>query len=113
MKETHPNQVWLRKMKAVILKALELRRIPASDKKIKVIEKKFEMLLKTNQSNAPGKTPAFKKPMNKRKDKVFTFLHYPEVPAENNASKRAIRNVKVKQMVSGQFKTPKGPITMP
>lgn len=108
MEETHPKQVSPWKMKAVILKALELRGIPSSDKKIKVIEKKFERLLKTNQSNAPGKTPAFRKPMNKHKDKVFTFLHYPEVPAENNASEGAIRNIKVKQKVSGQFKTPKG-----
>jgi len=108
MEETHPKQIWPRKMKAVILKALELRGTPPSDKKVRAIEKKFECLLKTNQSNAPGKIPAFWKRMNKHKDKMFTFLHYPMVPAENNASERAIRNVKVKQKVSGQFKTPKG-----
>jgi hypothetical protein len=108
MEEAHPKQVWPQKMKAVILKALELRGIPHTDKKIKATEKNFENLLKTNQSNAPGKIPAFWKRMNKHKDKVFSFLHYPMVPAENNASQRAIRNVKVKQKVSGQFKTPKG-----
>lgn len=108
MEETHPKQVWPLKMKALILKALELRGIPYSDKKVKTIERKFESLLITNQSYAPGKIPAFWKRMNKHKDKVFTFLHYSGVPGENNASERAIRNVKVKQKVSGQFKTPKG-----
>ncbi len=39
---------------------------------------------------------------------LFTFLFIPEVPPDNNASERAIRNIKVKQKISGQFKTEKG-----
>jgi transposase len=35
---------------------------------------------------------------------VFTFLYHPNVPPDNNGSERAIRNVKVKQKISGQFK---------
>jgi len=108
MEENHPEQSWPGKMKDVILKALDLRKYPHSSEKVKAIEKKFERLIKTNQSNAPGKIPAFWKRMNRHEDKVFTFLHYRMVPAENNAAERAIRNVKVKQKVSGQFKTPKG-----
>ena len=37
-------------------------------------------------------------------DHVFTFLYHPSVPPDNNGSERAIRNVKVKQKISGQFK---------
>ena len=37
---------------------------------------------------------AFFKRMTKYKDYLFNFLHYPDVPADNNGSERAIRNVK-------------------
>ena len=36
------------------------------------------------------------------------FLFHEEVPPYNNASERAIRNVKVRQKVSVQFKTENG-----
>ena len=43
--------------------------------------------------------------LTKSKHKIFTFLLDPTIPPDNNASERAIRNVKVKQKVSGQFKS--------
>ena len=33
----------------------------------------------------------------------------PKAPQDNNSEEKAIRNIKVKQRISGQFKTPKGP----
>ncbi len=47
---------------------------------------------------------AFQKRIIKYRDHVFTFLYHPDVPPDNNGSERAIRNVKVKQKISGQFK---------
>ena len=47
---------------------------------------------------------SFQKRIKKYKDNVFTFLYHPNVPPDNNGSERAIRNVKVKQKISGQFK---------
>lgn len=41
----------------------------------------------------------------KSKDKIFTFLLDENIPPDNNGSERAIRNIKVKQKVSGQFKS--------
>ncbi|MDR1103312.1 MAG: IS66 family transposase, partial [Tannerella sp.] len=38
----------------------------------------------------------------------FTFLLHPNVPPENSGSERAIRNVKVKTEVSGQFRNAEG-----
>ncbi len=39
---------------------------------------------------------------------LFTFLYRPEVPPDNNASERAMRNIKVKQRMSDQLKSPDG-----
>lgn len=44
----------------------------------------------------------------KARDKIFTFLLYPNVPPDNNGSERAIRNIKVKLKVSQQFKSSQG-----
>ncbi len=42
--------------------------------------------------------------MCRERQHLFTFLFIENVPPDNNASERAIRNVKVKQKISGQFK---------
>lgn len=43
--------------------------------------------------------------MIKLKDQLMTCLHHEEVPPDNNGSERAIRNIKVKQKISGQFRS--------
>ncbi|MDF1884440.1 IS66 family transposase [Sulfurimonas sp. SAG-AH-194-C21] len=48
------------------------------------------------------------KSFTKSKNKIFTFLLDENIPADNNGSERAIRNIKVKQKVSGQFKSLSG-----
>ena len=108
MQEAHPEELWPTKMKELFLNALELHDQPHHLKKISSIEKRFGKLIKTGQSNAPGKIPAFWKRLTKHKDKIFTFLNYKDVPPDNNGSERVIRCVKVKQKVSGLFKTIKG-----
>ncbi len=72
------------------------------------ITKRLMILLQTSIPEDMKEVVAFHKRMNKYKDYIFTFLHHFEVPPDNNASERAIRNIKVKQKVSGQFKTERG-----
>ncbi len=55
-----------------------------------------------------GKMPksfTFQKSMIKHRNSIFTYLYHLDVPPDNNASERAIRNIKVKQKISGQFKS--------
>lgn len=52
-------------------------------------------------------TQTFYKRMLRDREHIFTCLFIPEVPPNNNASERAIRNIKVKQKISGQFKCAK------
>ena len=51
------------------------------------------------------KTKVFQTSMIKYREYLLTCLYQLEVPPDNNASERAIRIIKVKQKVSGQFKT--------
>ena len=39
----------------------------------------------------------------RHRDSLFTFLYYPDVPPDNNASERAIRCAKVKTKINGGF----------
>ncbi len=52
-----------------------------------------------------GKLIAFRNRMIDKRESLFRFLDDPSIPPDNNASERAIRNVKVKIKVSGMFKT--------
>jgi hypothetical protein len=68
------------------------------------LERELDSLLSEPLNPKHKEMITFQKRMIKYRDHVFTFLYHPEVPSDNNASERAIRNVKVKQKVSGQFK---------
>jgi len=51
---------------------------------------------------------SLQKRLIKYRQHILTFLYYHEVPPDNNGSERAIRNVKVKQKISGQFRSFQG-----
>jgi transposase len=44
----------------------------------------------------------------KHQQSILNFLWYHQLPPDNNGSERAIRNIKVKQKISGQFKSDQG-----
>ena len=72
--------------------------------RVKIIHK-LESLLNNPPDSKHKKLHTFYKRMCRERQHLFTFLFIENVPPDNNASERAIRNVKVKQKISGQFKT--------
>jgi len=69
-----------------------------------LLEKELDNLLSESLDPKHKEMITFQKRITKYRDHVFTFLYHPTVPPDNNGSERAIRNVKVKQKISGQFK---------
>jgi hypothetical protein len=108
------NLAWPKKFKALLHDALELKSrlqpgdylgtIPERD----ALEAKLDKLLAQNLSKQNKELQTFQKRMVKYRDYLFPFLYHDEVPPDNNASERAIRNVKVKMKVSGQFRSENG-----
>lgn len=108
------NNDWSVKFKALLTKALSLRKLALQKNKAyhkndtvaKGIEKQLNnLLVRTISKEQFPKTLTFQKSMIKYRNYLFTCLYDLEVPPDNNASERAIRNVKVKQKISGQFKS--------
>jgi len=70
------------------------------------LEQELDKLLQENiPKDIYRNTYKFQKSLKKNRDSILTYLYHKDVPADNNASERAIRNAKVKQKISGQFKT--------
>jgi transposase len=105
---------WSLDMKALLKRAILLKNTMSLEQyenpnheRDKIL-KEFNLLINEKLPNTILKVFPFQKRLKKRYDQVFTFLFYPEVPYDNNSSERAIRNVKVKQKVSGSFRSIRG-----
>jgi hypothetical protein len=64
-----------------------------------------ELLVITIDKEICIKTAIFQASMIKYRNYLLPCLYNLDIPPDNNGSERAIRNVKIKQKVSGQFKT--------
>lgn len=66
---------------------------------------KLQQLLHYQVHEDYPKSKTLQKKLLAKQDCILYFLLQPNVPPDNNGSERAIRNVKVKQKISGQFKS--------
>jgi len=105
---------WALQMKVLVSEALELKRnlLPQQyyqpdEKRNDLVKKLAELLLSTiNSEHSKAKT--LQKNLIKHQNSILNFLWHLKIPPDNNGSERAIRNIKVKQKISGQFKSDNG-----
>ena len=107
----HP---WSQTCKSVFQSAISLKKEMSkedycqSNSRRSELESRLDKILKHQLPIENKEMISFQKRLIKYRDFLFTFLYHPKVPPDNNASERAIRNIKVKQKVSGQFKSVSG-----
>lgn len=98
---------WALELKKLLKDAIELKKqiidyeIPIPERQ--EIEKRLTQLLEIKELSKNKKQKAFQKRLQKHKNKILPFLYSKNVPPDNNGSERALRNVKVKEKISGQF----------
>jgi len=108
--ECDDSQV-MKDMKQLLIEAMVDHKLDLLQSQREILKEQYLLMFdKLLETEAPPKSET-KKQINsflKARDKIFTFLLHPKVPPDNNGSERAIRNIKVKLKVSGQFKSSQG-----
>ncbi len=108
--EKRYKTTWPKRFRSILIQAEKLKKefIPADyispNQARDSLEKQLNILLEEPLNPKHKELVTFQKRIVKYRDHILTFLYHPDVPADNNGSERAIRNVKVKQKISGQFK---------
>ena len=109
LNELDTKQDWSRRFIRLISHAIDLRRAgDVTKRKIRVLKNKMRNLLGESLTHLDEEFESFKKGILKVEDYLFTFLTDPHVPYDNNASERGVRKIKIKQKVSGCFRTDGG-----
>lgn len=100
---------WSEKLKDLLKESIALKStMTVADyygqppERLKIMDN-FKLLLNQELPAQHKELVTFQKRLIRYQNFVFTFLYNPKVPPDNNSSERAIRNIKVKQKVSGQF----------
>jgi transposase len=105
---------WSLRMKDLLMRAWNLKKTMTADhyntpsQEVTSMNTQLDELLRVDESGFNKKEQALVKRLRKHRTSILTFLYHEDVPPDNNASERAIRNVKVKTKVSGQFRNKDG-----
>lgn len=103
------EQTWAKEVQELLREAIHLR----NEKPAEIIPKeswliRLDGLLKKNLDNLRKEFNELKRGIIKCRDYIFNFLENPAIPPDNNGSERGIRKLKVKQKISGCFRSDTG-----
>ncbi len=105
---------WAICFKSLLKQAIELKKsLTLEDyckpnKRRQEYEMELTELLDRSIDLSHKKAIVLQKSLRKHRDNILMFLYHPKIPPDNNGSERSIRNIKVKQKISGQFKSTEG-----
>lgn len=103
------EQTWAKDVQQLLREAIHVR----NEKPSEIIPSKswlerLDNLLKQNLDHLKKEFNELKRGIIKRRDNIFKFLEDPAIPPDNNASERGIRKLKIKQKISGTFRSKTG-----
>ena len=110
--ELEPEEPWSKEMMKLFREAIHKRKMVEWEKIDREnILKRFDELIYGCLKCVNRDIENLKKSLIKHRDNVFRFLFDPKIPYDNNASERSIRPMKLKQKVSGAFRSFPGAVT--
>jgi transposase len=112
LEELEPKEPWPKKMTELFREAIHKRKTlqwELIDRES--ILNRFEELLYGGLKCVNQEIENLKKSLIKHRENDFRFLFDPKIPYDNNASERSIRPMKLKQKVSGAFRSFQGAVT--
>ena len=106
LSELAPAQKWSEKMKTLLQEAIHKRKtLPWKMIDREKLMRRFNDLLAEKVDHLHKDILTLQTSLVRHRENVLNFLFHDFLPSDNNASERSIRPVKVKQKVSGCFRT--------